>query len=141
MQYLERLKALKEKRKITNAEIAELANIPLATVTRIFSGATPNPTFETFSQIAIALGASLDELAGLKQHETPPVAAPIEATLNSYAELLKEKDERIKDLKEENEKTRKEKQRFAIAFACVVGFILLLLTVDVMNGHFGYFRY
>ena len=141
MQYLERLKAAKEKRRITNAEIAELANLPATTVTRIFSGATPNPTFETFVQIAIALGISVDELIGLKQSEEPPVDSKIETTLSSYAELLKEKDERINDLKEEKEKMRKEKQRYAIAIACVIGFVLLLLTVDVLNGHFGYFRY
>ena len=141
MPYLERLKALKEDRDLTNAEIAKLSNIPLATITRIFNGSTPNPTFETFTQIAIALGASLDEIAGLKQPDAPPVDAPIENALSSYAELLKEKDERIKDLKEEKEKMRKEKQRFALALACVVGFVLLLLTVDILNGHFGYFRY
>lgn len=141
MPYLERLKALKEDRDLTNAEIARLSNIPLPTITRIFNGSTPNPTFETFVQIAIALGASLDEIAGLKQPEAPPVDAPIENALSSYAELLKEKDERIKDLKEEKEKMRKEKTRFGLALVCVVGFVLLLLTVDIMNGHFGYFRY
>lgn len=141
MPYLDRLKALKEERDLTNAEIARLSNIPLATVTRIFGGQTPNPTFETFAQIAIALGASLDEIAGLKQPEAPTVDKPIETALNSYAELLKEKDERIRDLKDEHEKLRKEKQRFALALAIIVGFVLLVLTVDIMNGHFGYFRY
>lgn len=141
MPYLERLKALKEERDLTNAEIARLSNIPLATITRIFNGSTPNPTFETFTQIAIALGASLDEIAGLKQPEATPVDAPIETTLNSYAELLKEKDERIKELKEEKEKERKEKYKLAITLGCFVAFVLILLTVDIMNGHFGYFRY
>lgn len=141
MPYLERLKALKEERDITNAEIARLSNIPLPTITRIFNGSTPNPTFETFSNIAIALGASLDEIAGLKTAEPTPITAPVVATLDSYAELLKEKDNRIIDLKEEKEKMRKEKQRFAIALACVVGFVMLLLTIDILNGNFGYFRY
>lgn len=141
MPYLERLKALKEERDITNAEIARLSNIPLATITRIFNGSTPNPTFETFSNIAIALGASLDEIAGLKQPEAPPVPAPIAATLDSYAELLREKDERIRDLKDENEKTRHEKKRLGVALACIVGFVMLLLSIDILNGNFGYFRY
>lgn len=141
MQYLEKLKAFKEERDLTNAEIARLSNIPLATITRIFNGSTPNPTFETISQIAIALGASIDEIAGLKSHDPEPMTSPVETTLTSYAELLKEKDERIKDLKEEKEKMRKEKFMFGIALACVVAFVLTLLTVDIMNGHFGYFRY
>ena len=141
MQYLERLKAAKEERDITNAEISKLSNTPLATVTRIFNGSTPNPTFETIVPIAIALGISLDELVGLKQPEAPPVPSPIENTLVSYAELLKEKDERIKELKEEVKEVRKEKHRFALALAVFVCFVLTILTVDILNGHFGYFRY
>jgi transcriptional regulator with XRE-family HTH domain len=141
MPYLEKLKALKEEKDITNVEIARLSNIPLATITRIFNGSTPNPTFETFSHIAIALGASLDEIAGIKQPDAPPVPAPIENTLNSYSELLKEKDDRIKELKEEKELMRKEKLRITSAFVLVVIFILLILTIDIMNGHFGYFKH
>lgn len=141
MVYLEKLKALKEERGLTNAEIAQLSNIPLATITRIFNGQTPNPTFETISQVAIALGASIDEIAGLKQPDAPRVPSPIRQTLDNYAELLKEKDDRIKDLKEDVKEVRREKHRFAIALACIVGVILIILTVDILNGHFGYFRY
>ena len=141
MPYLDRLKALKEERDLTNAEISKLSNIPLATITRIFNGSTPNPTFETFAQIAIALGASLDEIAGIRQPEAPPVDAPIETTLNSYAALLREKDERIKELKEEVKEVRREKHRFALSLSIIVSFILIVLTIDILNGHFGYFRY
>ena len=141
MHYLDKLKALKEEKDLTLAEIAKLSNVPLPTVTRIFNGQTPNPTFETFSQIAIALGASLDEITGLKQPEAPPIATPIENTLNSYAELLREKDDRIRELKEEKEKERREKYKLAIALGCFVAFVLIILTVDILNGHFGYFRY
>lgn len=141
MPYLEKLKALKEERKITNVEIARVSNIPLATITRIFNGQTPNPTFETFVHIAIALGASLDEIAGLKQNETPPIASPIQSTLDSYADLLKEKDDRIKELKSEKEYERKQKHKITIALFCVVGFVLLILAVDILNGNFGYFRH
>ena len=141
MQYLEKLKALKEERDLTNAEIARISNIPLATITRIFNGSTPNPTFETISQIAIALGASIDELTGLKPHEAPLLTSPVETALTSYAELLREKDIRINDLKEEIKEVRREKHRFSLALAIIVAFLLILFTVDIMNGHFGYFRY
>lgn len=141
MPYLEQLKRLKDQSNLTNAEIARLSNVPLATITRVFNGSTPNPTFETFVHIAIALGVSLDEIAGLKQSEEPSIAAPIESTLSSYAELLREKDERIKELKEEKEQTHREKFHLSIVLACVMAFLLLLLTVDILNGHFGYFRY
>ena len=141
MDYLEQLKALKEKRGLTHAEISELSDIPLTTVTRIFSGATPNPTFETIARITIALGGSLDVIAGIRSANEKPLSSPVEKTITSYAELLKEKDERIKDKEAERAAERKEKYKLAIVLACVIGFLLLILTIDILNGHFGYFRY
>ena len=139
MPYLEKLKALKEDKDLTNTEIAKLSNLPLATITRIFNGSTPNPTFETFTQIAIALGASLDEIAGLKEPDEPPIPSRIEMTLDSYSELLKDKDDRIKELKEEIEIERKEKHRITGVLALFITFVLMLLTIEVLKNHFGHF--
>ncbi len=141
MPYLEKLKLLKEEKDLTNVEIARLSDLPLATITRVFNGSTPNPTFETFSRIAIALGASLDEIAGLKQPDAPPIASPIENTLNSYVELLKEKDDRIRELREEKETERKDKYRITCVLVCFVAFIMVLLAFDLLNGDLGYFRH
>lgn len=137
MPYLEKLKAFKEAKDLTNAEIARLSNIPLATITRIFNGSTPNPTFETFTQIAIALGVSLDEIAGLKEPDEPPIPSRIEMTLDSYSELLREKDDRIKELKEEIDKERKEKHNITGALVFFVTFVLILLTIEVLRNQFG----
>lgn len=139
MPYLEKLKKLKEEKGLTNNDIARLSDIPLPTITRIFNGQTPNPTFETFSHIAIALGASLDEITGLKHPDAPPISSSIEKTLDSYAELLKEKDDRIKELKEEKEQERKEKRVITIAFICFIAVVISVLVIDILNGHFGYF--
>ena len=141
MPYLNRLLELKHEKKMTNADIAKLSNLPLATVTRIFNGHTPNPTFETFVHIAIALGVSLDEIVGLKQSEGVSVDAPIEATLSTYAELLKEKDERISELKMERDKERLEKYRIVIALISIIIATSVIIIVDILNGHFGYFKY
>lgn len=141
MPYVEKLKTIKEDKDLTNAEIAKLSNIPLATITRVFNGQTPNPTFETISRIAFALGTSLDELSGLKQPDEPPIASPIESTLNSYSELLHEKDERIKELKETLERVRDEKRTFLIVLIGVIAFIMVFLAIDLFNGDFGRFQY
>ena len=140
MPYVEQLKMIKEAKNLTNMEIANLSNIPLATITRVFNGQTPNPTFETISRIAIGMGVSLDELCGLKQPDAPPIPSPIENTLNSYSELLQEKDIRIKELKEEKERERKDRYRITSVLICVVCFLLLLLAFDLINGQVGYFR-
>ncbi|MGM9643044.1 MAG: helix-turn-helix domain-containing protein [Eubacteriales bacterium] len=141
MDYLQRLKALKEERGLTNAEIAELSDIPMATVTRIFNGSTPNPQFETVARITIALGGSLDMIVGLKDADERQSDSTVEKALAAYAELLKEKDERLRDLKEAKAQERKEKYKLAFVLAVFVAFVLVLLTVDILNGHFGYFIY
>jgi transcriptional regulator with XRE-family HTH domain len=134
MPYVEKLKMIKEEKDLTNAEIAKLCDLPLATITRVFSERTLNPTFETITRIAIGMGVSLDELVGLKQPDEPPIAAPIETTLNSYSELLKEKDERIKELK-------LEKRTILGILVGVFTFILVFLAIDLFIGGFGHFRY
>ena len=141
MPYLDRLKEFKEQKDLTNAEIATLSNIPLATITRIFNGATPNPTFETFVGIATALGVSLDEIAGLKSPHEEAVPSRVEMTINSYAELLKEKDDRIRELKEEKKQERKEKARLMLFFAIFTTIVTFILAIDILNGNWGYFRH
>lgn len=141
MPYVEKLKMIKEEKDLTNLEIATLSNIPLPTITRVFNGQTPNPTFETISRIAFALGVSLDELSGLRQPEEQPVSSPIENTLSSYAELLKEKDDRIKELTEDKRVIRNEKYKLVGLLVGIISAILVLFAVDIFNGHFGYFRY
>lgn len=159
MPYVEKLKTIREDKDLTYAEIAKLGNIPLATVTRVFNGQTLNPTFETITGIAMGMGVSLDELAGLKQPDEQPLASPIIDTINSCSELLKEKDIQINQLHEEKAALRKEKdiqinqliedknmlrkEKYGI-FGVLVVFILalvILLIVDINHGHFGYFQY
>lgn len=141
MPYVEKLKMIKEEKGLTNAEISTLSNIPLPTIIRVFNGQTLNPTFETIAQIAIALGTSLDEIIGLKQPDASPVLPAVEDTLNSYIELLKEKDDRIKELKEDKAVIRNEKYKLVGMLVGIITAILILFAVDIFNGHFGYFRY
>lgn len=155
MDYLKRLQELKEKRQLTNAEIAEISGIPLATVTRVFNGSTQNPTFETITGITIALGGSLDDIAGIKTPEDRMQSPRIENVITSYVELLNgkdtlisEKDERIAEknvsiesLRAQRDKERKEKHWLAWFFAGFVSVIMAVLLYDLLNGHMGYFRY
>ena len=146
MPYVEKLKVIRDEKKITNVEIAKISNIPLATVTRVFNGQTPNPTFETISRIALSLGISLDELIGLKEPDEPPVAPRIETTLNSYSELLQEKDIRIQELKDEvirertdKERERKERLRVTGLLTLVCTLAIVIITIDVLNGDINFF--
>jgi transcriptional regulator with XRE-family HTH domain len=148
MPFVEKLKKIKENKHLTNAEISTLANLPLTTITRVFSGATPNPTFETIVAISTAMGISLDELTGLKEPDEKPIASRIETTLTSYSELLEEKNVRLKEkdaqiakLTEEKETERKEKTKLLVFLLSFIAVVFLVLLFDIFNGHFGYFRY
>ena len=98
------------------------------------------------------MGASLDELAGLRQPDAPPIDAQIESTLVSYSELLRERDERLKEkdeliasLKEAYSKELKLRKKFLFAVGIVMSLLLiaviLLIMLDISLGHIGYFRY
>ena len=166
MPYGEKLKTIKKNKKLTNAEIHKVCKVPLATVTRIFDEESQGGNFETYVSLARGLGFSLDELAGLKQPDEQPLAAPIIETFNSYSEILKEKDERIQELKDqnailqsafnefknssdktisllENEKKdiRHEKRKITSALIGLVLILIIGLLIDLLNGHVGNFRY
>ena len=137
MPFVDKLKAIRDEKHLTNVEVAKLADTPLPTITRIFNGQTPNPTFETISRIAIAMGVSLDELIGLKPSDAPPVPSRIETALNSYSEILREKEDRIRELKEEKESERKEKHRITGVLIGFVTFVLIILAITLLKEHLG----
>lgn len=166
MPYGEKLKSIKKDKKLTNAEIHKVCKVPLATVTRIFDEESQGGNFETYVSLARGLGFSLDELAGLKRPDEQPLASPIIETFNSYSEILKEKDERIQELKEQNEKLqtsfselknstdktisvlesekhdiRLEKRKITSALLCLVFVLVVGLLIDLFNGNVGNFRY
>lgn len=166
MPYGEKLKAIKKERQLTNAQIHEICDVSLPTVTRVFDEDSRGGQFETYVSLARGLGFSLDELAGLKQPNEQPLASPIIETFNSQSELLKEKDERIRELKEQNEKLqisfdelknkdkktiavlekekddiRREKRRITSALIGLVLILIVGLLIDLLNGHIGNFRY
>ncbi len=159
MPYGEKLKTIKKDKKLTNAEIHKVCKVPLATVTRIFDEESQGGNFETYVSLARGLGFSLDELAGLKQPDEQPLAAPIIETFNSYSEILKEKDERIQELKEQNAKLeaafnqfkeandktistleheksdiRTEKRKITSALLALVLILVVGLLIDLFKG-------
>lgn len=147
MPYYENLKMIKKEKQLTNAEISRLGDVPLSTVTRVFSEKTPNATFETMDRISIALGVSLDEIAGRKPTKEQPLTNPIIDAFGSYSELLKEKDSRIAGLEKDKEVIRNEKYKLVAVIIALVLILFALMgvlvwfNIDVRNGNFGRFRY
>ena len=56
------IKKYREKLGISQDKLSKLAGITLHTITKIESGATPDPRIETVKKIADTLGISVDDL-------------------------------------------------------------------------------
>lgn len=117
------LKALKEKKKLTNQEISELSGIPVSTVARILSGQTDNPSFQTVCDLVIAMGGSLDELTEID------ISVKTETSANAllYEKTIEDKNKWI--------------LRMFIWCSVMTGILFFLVIFDIMNPHWGYVRY
>lgn len=106
---IDRLKALKVKSGKTALQIAKDCNIPESTITRIFSGKTPNPTVSTVVAMTKAMGGTAadifdDTVKVDVVSEAPQVVVPqvderlYNEIISIYKDLLKIKDRRITTL-------------------------------------------
>ena len=91
------LKALKEQRKLTNQQLADLSGVPVGTINRILSGQTDNPSFQTVCDIVMAMDGSLDELAGIREPEETPAKpkGPGREIIELYQDIISGKDKWI----------------------------------------------
>ncbi len=60
MDYIDRIKQLKNEKKITNEKLSELTGIPLSTVSKILAGISDSPKLSNMVLIARALDCTLD---------------------------------------------------------------------------------
>ena len=79
MVYSHKLRELRDKRGISNHELAELSHVPESTVCRIMSGQTDNPSFSTICDIVTALGGDLNEITGMEAQHPAPAAVSTQA--------------------------------------------------------------
>ena len=125
---IDRLKTLKVKSGMTSAQIAKACDIPESTVTRIFSGKTPNPTVTTVIAMWKAMGGTATDLFDDTVKidvvsEAPQVVVPqvderlYNEIISIYKDLLKIKDKRINTL---------------LTFLAVLTAALIMLTVLIV---------
>ena len=60
--WLDNIKELKRVSGLSTKQIADKTNLPERTVSRVFSGDTPNPYADTLYRIVSVLGGSLDDI-------------------------------------------------------------------------------
>ena len=121
-----KLKALKDKKKITNQQLSDLSGVPLGTINRIMAGQTENPNFQTVCDLVKSMEGSLDELAGL----TPP--AQEESQILSR-DVIRVYEETIRN---------KDKWMYRIFICCCVLmlFVMGVMVYDLTNPMVGFFQ-
>lgn len=122
------LKLLKEKRGLTNQQLADLSGVPVGTVNRILSGQTDNPSFQTICDLVLAMDGSLDELAGIER-EPDPTETKGKANrdlIHLYEKMIENKNRWIHRL---------------FVLSCLLASIFIFLVVfDLMNPALGFVR-
>ena len=93
---VELLATVKAQKKISNKWIAEATGLSESTISRILSRQT-EPKFEDVVRIALAMGVSLDALAGIVRSEVEQEAA--------LRAALEEKEAQMEAMKEDHQKS------------------------------------
>lgn len=123
---IERCIAEMADKNLTNKDVAKLAEISEATVSRALNHGGQNMTVATLNAICDALGIELDGGSY--------TAEPIQANVAEVYEA------RIADLKQALAYKNKWLKVMAVALGVVVGFILVILAIDLANPNVGWFR-
>lgn len=118
-----KLNQLKEKRGLTNQQIADKSREPISTVTRILNGQTENPSYQTIANMVRAMDGSLDAIEGIEH--------PAEEIPNKVIELYERMIER----------QRKYIKFLFFALIGMVGVVVLAIMIDVLQGSIGFIRY
>ena len=121
-----RLKELKDQRKLTNQQLSDLSGVPVGTINRIMDGQTDNPSFQTVCDMVMAMGGSLDELAGIQTPGGGEPSPPGEDLIRLYERTIE----------------GKEKWLYRLFFLCcvLVAVLLGVLIYDLTHPMVGFFR-
>lgn len=123
----ERVRALKDERGKSLAQISKDSGVPLTSVKRFFNGVTKNPGFLSLCQIIYALGGSVDEVLEIDR-EKQPVHMEHDCKYTRHLE---------RDLHYE----RRSKSRWQIIFLVLVSLNILILLLDVLRPETGSIHY
>ena len=127
---IEYIKSLKQVKNVTVKELSNLTNIPESTITNILNRRTENPSFEIVSKLVIALGGSLDALAGAKENQKAggeDVAGFIATLTDMYEKQI--------------ERLQKDKFYLFALLAIVLVIVFAVLAIDVIDGNVGWIRH
>lgn len=157
---LAKLKDLKNKSNLSFSQIAAISNVPISTLTRIFSNQTTNPSITTVIDIVKALGGDVSDIfSGEFRKEikngTPEQKEIIEEVIKKVEQTEKNifhnpNSDEFKPCPFHEatvthyESSIKKYEKWAKAlFICnlfIISAILIILLLDILNSNIGYIR-
>lgn len=137
---MERCRKAKDDQHRTLQEIADGADLPLATVTNYFSRCVKSPALNTIGPICAFLGVSVDEYLGI---ESPQQTTEHEVAL-LRKDLEHERENRLRAEEAAAGKDREIKRLSHLVTLLIIVAILILMygiTIDWLNPHMGLIQY
>ena len=131
----DRMNEIKQKTGLTNASWAERSGVPISTVSRILSGATENPGFQTVLDLISAAEVPLSTVL------PDGFVFPDSAAAPPASELLAEKDLRIAELERQVAFRSRWMRLLALICTTLVAVLAFLLIYDALSPHVGWLRY
>ncbi len=126
-----RLRELKERTQMTNQQISDISGVPIATVNRLLSGQTPNPSLDAITEIVKAMGGSVDDIVDIPPKKENKLEDS-ERLIMLYREALANRDRTIK---------YKNRWIKALVIICLL-FTLLAVSYtvfDILHADIGFF--
>lgn len=148
----EYLRWLKESGDYTQQQLADLTDIPYGTIPKYFSGMDDDSAnFEIVRKLVMAMGGSLDQLAGIRSDPAPDPTGDRSAVIAGLEAHLQEKEAHMSDkrrwMNEDHEHMQSvilyERRRARIA--CVVsyaalGLFAILFILDFLIPSIGWIQ-
>lgn len=132
------IKKVKERRRVTNQQIADATGVPISNVGKFFSGAIKSPGLYNVAAMCAWLNVSMDGLLGINEAEGDGLKDERIRALTHEVEARTAQTERLAAILDGERKSRR---RLTLALLCVVAVMLAVLAVDALNGDIGFIRY
>ena len=108
MDWLDRLKKMKQQSGLTTREIAQQSSLPEPTLEKLFSGQTKDPKLNTIKTLVHFLGYTLDDLSPENEKSPAPADTGIgelnkqeQTLIHNYRQLNNEGQEKLFDYSED----------------------------------------
>lgn len=125
------LSKLKDETRLTQQLLSDRTGIPMGTIPRYFAGMEDDSAnFEIVRKLVMAMGGSLDELAGIPSRASPEPKSDSEL-VGTYKALLAEKDDRLAHRDRTIYYERKRSRILSIACFAILMVFVMLLIIDL----------